>query len=815
MRISLDWLSDYIQVPFTPDDLAHRLTMLGIEVEAIERPGERMDKVVVGEVLEVTPHPNADKLRLARVSIGEGEPLRIVCGAPNVRAGLKVAVATIGANLGEGFIIKKSKIRGETSEGMICSERELGVSDKHEGIWELPDDLAVGAPLAEALSLDDTIFEIGITPNRADCLSHVGIMREIHAITGGWVSVPEVKIADAGGAIAKEVRVSLPEPDLCPRYIAKLVKGVTVAPSPDWLKRRLESVGLRPRNNVVDVTNFVLMECGHPLHAFDFSTVANGHVVVRTAGGFAEDYVTLDGKRRKLPATALLIADETKPLGIAGIMGGGNSEISESTRDVLIESAYFNPSSIRRTAKQLGLSTDASYRFERGTDINVLPYAAARAAELIADLTGGEIVEGVIDEYPKPLPKKTFHFRPARANMLIGMNIPEERMTEIFGRLSIDSSEAGEGQWLLTSPSHRVDLEREEDAIEEIARFVGYDEIPTSTFERAPLGAMRDPLKRREFDEIVRSTLLSIGATECVSVPLVSAKDAKQFSEAPVELINPLNIEKDRMRPSIAINLLDAARHNERFGAEGQRMFEMGNVFQYHPEKQMLGHVRETTEIGVLISGIQEPKTPYNAEAIKADLFLLRGITDGLAGRTGIGKLDYRAASASFLESTECLDVFAGSRADQSCARKVGVIGKLSQHLAKDHDLRESVWLALLDHGAIYELARAGRLAPAAVKPLPKYPGVERDLAIVLKREVAATQVEEAIRAGSVGGLLRGVRLFDEFQSPEMKSAGERSLAFHLTFRSDERTLEEHEVDNLIILIIKRLEGELHARLRA
>ncbi len=348
MRISLNWLSDYISIPFTPDELSDRLTMLGLEIEAIERVGGAWDKVVVGEVIEVTPHPNADKLRLTKVSIGNGEPLSIVCGAPNVRQGLRVAVAIIGADLGGGMVIKKAKIRGEASEGMICSERELGISQNHDGIWELPSETAIGLPLADALGMRDTIFEVGITPNRADCLSHIGIAREIRAITGEQVRLPKVSISAKGGAIAKQVKISLPQPELCPRYVAKLVKGVTIAPSPDWLKRRLEAVGLRPINNVVDVTNFVLMECGHPLHAFDFDVVENGQIEVRTAGGFADEFVTLDGKRRKMPADALLITDGKKPLGIAGIMGGENSEIRETTRNVLIESAYFNPTSIRK-----------------------------------------------------------------------------------------------------------------------------------------------------------------------------------------------------------------------------------------------------------------------------------------------------------------------------------------------------------------------------------------------------------------------------------------------------------------------------------
>ncbi len=813
MRISLNWLSEYISVPFTPDDLAHRLTMLGLEIEAIERVGERWDKVVVGEVMEVTLHPNADKLRMTKVSIGSGEPLSIVCGAPNVRQGLRVAVAMIGADLGGGMVIKKAKIRGESSEGMICSERELGISQHHEGIWELPNETAIGLPLADALGLRDTIFEVGITPNRADCLSHIGIAREVRAITGEPVRLPKVTIEKKEGDIAKQVKISLPQPELCPRYVAKLVKGVTIAPSPDWLKRRLETVGLRPINNVVDVTNFVLMECGHPLHAFDFDVVKNGQIEVRTAGGFADEFVTLDGKKRKMPADALLITDGKQPLGIAGIMGGENSEIRETTRNVLIESAYFNPTSIRRTAKQLGLSSDASYRFERGADFNILEFAAERAAQMIAELAGGEIVEGVLDECAISLKNKTMRFRQTRANSLLGMTIPTERMREIFELLNIDVQNSESTDWLLTAPSYRIDLEREEDAIEEIARIVGYEEIPTSTFEHAPLGGVRDPLKLRDFDALVRTTLISLGASECVSVPLVSAKNALQFHAKPVELINPLNAERDRMRTSIAINLLESASVSQRFGAHGQRIFEIGNVFHYSDKPEQLGHVSEKPELAILISGIQEPKTAYNAEATHADIFLMKGIAESLLGRLGIREFEYSYENSkewgniSFLDSAQRLVATSGMR-------PMGLMGRISSEVTKAYDLRSDVWLALFDYSALYELTKKIVENPPHVKPLAKYPSVERDIAIVLAEAVSAKQVEDLIHAAARPEMLREIRLFDQFQSKEMKSAHERSLAFHLVFRSDERTLEEHEVDELTLMIIKRLEGELHAQLR-
>ncbi len=799
---------EYISIPFPPEELAHRLTMLGLEIESIHRLGEHWDRIVVGEVLEVAPHPNADKLHLAKVSIGKGELLNIVCGAPNVRAGLRVAVAQIGADFGNGFVIKKAKIRGEASEGMLCSERELGISEHHEGIWELPLELSVGAPLADALGIRDVAFEVGITPNRADCLSHIGIAREIRAITGERLRMPKAPIAPAGGAISQQVRVSLPQPELCPRYVAKLVRGVTVKPSPDWLRRKLEAVGLRPINNVVDVTNFVLMELGHPLHAFDFDVVSNGEIVVRTAGGFAEEYTTLDGKLRKMPPDALLITDGKNPLGIAGIMGGENSAINDSTTNVLIESAYFSPDSIRRTAKQLALSTDASYRFERGTDFDILPYAAERAAQLIQELAGGESIEGMIDEYPNRIESKTFSFRPERSDLLMGMSVPTKRMLEVFDRLDIPVKNSHSNHWTLTSPSWRIDLEREEDAIEEIARVIGYEAIPTSTFERTPLPTTREPLAWRTFEELVRSALLTLGASECISSPLVSQRNAKHFHAQPVEIINPINLERDRMRTSIAINLLEAASLNERFQASGQRMFEMGHIFHYSQNPEQLGHIHETTEIGILISGIQEPKNAYNGEAVRADIFLLKGLAEAIVSRLGLRNIEYSQESESqYFTTGEALRMSLGPT-------PIAQLGKLSAIIAKQYDLRNDAWIAFIDASTLYAFACKHFENPPTAKPLPKYPSIERDLALVLKDSISAKSVMDMISSGAPPEVLREVRLFDQFQSKEMKSTHERSLAFHLVFRLEDRTLEEREVDQHINSMIKRLEGELHARLR-
>lgn len=809
MKISLNWLSDYINIPFTPKELDHKLTMLGIEVEAIEDFASKFDKIVVGEVLEVVPHPNADKLRLTRVSTGSGEPLRIVCGAPNVRERLKVAVATIGADLGGGFVIKKSKIRGEVSEGMLCSERELGLSEAHEGIWELSQDLAVGAPLAEALGKSDVIFEIGITPNRADCLSHIGIAREIAVITSQEVRYPSAPSAELGAEVSTLAKVTLQDADLCPRYAARMVRGVKIGPSPAWLKQRMESIGLRSINNVVDVTNFILLELGHPLHAFDFDKITDGHVIVRRAEGFATEFTTLDGKLRKLDREMLLIADSKQPLAVAGVMGGLNSEITDTTTNVLIESAYFHPSSIRRTAKKLGLSSDASYRFERGTDPEIVLLAVNRAADLIQQVAGGEIVGGLIDEYPQPINKKKFAFRPQRANALLGTQIPAIEMHKVLEGLGIEVNGANADEWILEAPTYRHDLAIEEDAIEEVARVIGYDELPTSEHEPTSLPMKGEPLSRREFDQLVRSTLLAIGFNEALSTPLVSGKEADAFGVRPVVVINPLNVEMDRMRPSLAINLLDAARRNERFGQQGQRMFEIGSTFAYADTDQLLGKVKEGWQLGIMLAGVQEQKSPYNTAETKADIYLLASVVKHLLTRLGLREAATVPLSESnIFEAGVALAVKIGST-------QLGAIGKIDPGFAKQYDLRSDTYLALLDHDALYAATRAKYANPTPVKALPKYPAVERDIALVLDHAIQAQQLVLTAQKLVNKDLLESSYIFDEFRSPEMKQKGERSLGIRFRFRSPDRTLEEAEIDSMMNNVVEGLQKELNAKLRS
>ncbi len=817
MKISLRWLSDYISHPFSPQELAAKLTALGIEVDAIEDFASKFSKIVVGEVIEVIPHPNADKLRLTKVTIGNGEPLKIVCGAANVRQGLKVAVATIGADLGEGFVIKKSKIRGEVSEGMICSERELGISESHEGIWELPGEVAVGIPLAQAIGKEDIIFEIGLTPNRADCLSHIGIAREVAVITGNEIKKPEINkeyLSNTKSKASDAATVTISDPNLCPRYAARVVRGVKIAESPAWLKQKLEAIGLRPRNNIVDITNFVLMECGHPLHAFDLSKVKDAHIIVRRADGFAKKFTTLDGKERELDPESLLIADAEKPLAIAGIMGGENSEITDSTTDVLIESAYFNPTSIRRSAKKFGLSTDASHRFERGTDIENVIFAVDRAAALMAEIAGGEVLSGIIDEYPLKQIPKTFSFRPERAGKLLGEEISAGKMESIFSSLHI-GVQNNSSSWQLTSPSWRIDLEQEVDAIEEIARVIGYDDLPVSSEDRIPMMKVRDALPRRKFDSLVRAELTALGFSECLSTPMLAQKQAEIFHSHPVEVMNPLTVELERMRPSILPNLLDIARRNERFGAAGQRMFETGSVFNYADSPQLVDSINERSELALLIKDSLEEKNPYNAKELKADIYFIRAIVEHLLQRFGIhSEVSVDTSSTGnwtnankYFDLKETLFITAENRI-------IAISGKLHSSVEREYDLRSTPFAAVIDYERLYLLAKEKVANPPRILPLAKFPSVERDIAFILQKNIPAEKLIEETRLLIPKELHENIRIFDEFESKEMKAASERSLGIRITLRSETRTLEDEEVDIIVNTIIETLQKKLSARLR-
>ncbi|MEM1269821.1 MAG: phenylalanine--tRNA ligase subunit beta, partial [Bacteroidota bacterium] len=615
MNISHSWLTEYVQPGLAPAELADVLTMLGLEVDEVVQMGPALDGVVVGHVLDARQHPNADRLRVCVVDLGaehnvEGEPVQIVCGAPNVAAGQYVPVATVGTTLmlpsrenpaeHVPVKIKKSKLRGEVSRGMICAEDELGLSEDHAGIMVLDGEPAPGTAFTDYLaahnaSSNDSIYDIALTPNRPDATSHFGVARDVAAVLDVELSKPAVELPTVGGAAAERISVQIEDPAGCPRYTAMVIDGVTIGPSPQWLQDRLTAIGLRPINNVVDVTNFVMHEIGQPLHAFDAAELSGNTIIIRAAEA-DEPFTTLDEKERTLPAGTVLICDAERPVAVGGVMGGLNSEVTDSTKTVVLESAYFDPSRIRKASKALALQTDASYRFERGVDPNGAAWAAARAAALIAEVAGGTVVDGIVDVYPEPIEPLTLTLRPARIKRIFGVDVPADEAAAYLNRLGIDTdtedtdtedtdtedteTEAG-GVLTCRVPTFRPDIEREIDLIEEVARMYGYDNLPRPAGLYVPYQPpQRDPVESLRSE--VLTTLAGLGFRETYSNSLLPKSTAEQFAngESVVETLNPISQDMAAMRPSLLPGLLQAAGHNANHGQSAVRFAELGHVFR-------------------------------------------------------------------------------------------------------------------------------------------------------------------------------------------------------------------------------------------
>jgi len=575
MKISLNWLKEYIDLSnISTDEIVSHLTMSGLEVEDVVDQNKIYQRFIVGLVKETEKHPNADKLSVCKVFDGKNE-LQVICGAPNVQAGQKVVFAPIGTLIPNGdFEIKKAKIRGIESHGMICAEDELLLSDDHSGIMVLDEKNIVGEKISEALNLNDVIFEIAITPNRPDALSHIGVARDLAAIFNRELKMPEIKLDEKGDNISSLASVEVEDIKNCPRYVAKVVTGVQIKESPQWLKKKLENIGLRPINNIVDITNFILHEIGQPLHAFDLDRLNDKKIFVKSTKSETR-FVTLDAKERKLPSNTLMICDGKKEVAIAGVMGGENSEITSSTKNILIESAYFNPSSIRKTSKSLGLSTDASYRFERGTDPNITKFAAERAAQLISELADGKVAKGMIDVYPEVILPKEIKLRFSRTSKILGYDIPSEKIKTILSRLGLALKVVDDDTLLISVPTFRPDIEREIDLIEEIVRINGYDNIPTVTKINISLEEKSDDTA---FDEALRQAATSLGFFEMINNPLQSEQQAKLSGNA-IRIANPLSADMEYLRTSLLPGALITVAKNIRQGVKDLKLFEIGDVF--------------------------------------------------------------------------------------------------------------------------------------------------------------------------------------------------------------------------------------------
>jgi len=643
MIVTYNWLKEFVDFNLSPEELAHLLTMLGLEVEGMRTIGSDMDDIIVARVEEKAQHPNADKLSLCKVDNGR-EILSVVCGAQNFKAGDMVALAQIGAVLPGDFRIKKSKIRGEESCGMLCSERELGLSAESDGIMILDPQSRVGVPLFESLGLKDAIFEIGLTPNRADCLSVIGIAREIGAKLGTKVRYPGHGVPEEGPPVELSASVQVEDSVGCPRYTARFVSGCTIGPSPAWMVNRLTAVGMRSINNVVDITNYVLLEYGHPLHAFDFKLLAGGKIIVKRAGE-GDTFTTLDGQERALCPEDLTICDGEKAVALAGIMGGQNSEINDATTDILIESACFDPTMVRRTSKRLGIHTESSHRFERGADVGNLTRALDRAAALMAELAGGRVSTGILDIYPQPAAPRCITLRLERVNQMLGLDISAAQVESILLNLEFDVTATGDGLFSVTVPTFRVDIEREIDLIEEIARLNGYENIP-ATMPRVRINAER-PSRRRALELKVRDLLVSNGLSEIVNYSFInpSSIDKVLLGEDDtrrnmVPILNPLTEEQSVMRTSLLPGLLEVASRNASFRLMDLQLFEMRRIYLAAEGAELPD---EPLHAAGLLTGARD-QAGWNRGRESVDFYDVKGIVENIVAALNLSDVSYNAS---------------------------------------------------------------------------------------------------------------------------------------------------------------------------
>ncbi len=814
MKVTLNWLKQYVDFNWSPEELTERLTMLGLEVEGVQKISGAFDGIVVAQVITRDKHPGADKLSVCRVKDGTGER-QIVCGAQNFKAGDKVPLILPGASLPmkagdkEPFTIKVGKIRGVESHGMMCSHEELGLDPesighkKENGLLLLREDAKVGQPFGGYLgrSGSDVVYDLEVTPNRPDLNSVIGIAREIAAATGNELKIPTIQFLNTESEpINGLVSVQNDEPELCPRYTARIVRQVKVGPSPDWLKSILEKVGLRSINNVVDVTNYVMLESGQPLHAFDYHLLkASGtntpKIVVRRANE-GEKFTTLDGKERTLTNQMLLIADETQAVALAGVMGGKNSEINDQTVDVLIESAYFKPQNIRATSKKLELRTDSSYRFERGGDVGICDWASRRTAQLICDLASGQVLGHAIDHFPNPpTPKQiTLHF--AKSKDLLGIGISHSEQVSSLVKLGMAAAEQSPGVCTFTIPSWRVDMKREVDLIEEVGRLYGIEKIP-STPPRGALGA-------NEFDSVydqigdVRRILTGLSLNESQGQTLVAKEDCRVSPESIVALANPLSSDMDVLRPSLLPGLLNILRHNVSRKNTDIALFEIGRVFT-----NVNGQTKENRSVAIAITGQRAlPFWSGGERDAKFDASDLKGLVEDLLEQFGLRGIAFGKrveSTALFLESAA---VTLGGKFP------LGELGQLLPALAKKNDLRDGVFLAEFN----LDLLLSKRSAGKSFRQLPQFPSSRRDVAMLVPEATTHDAVLQTVKQSKAANL-ESVELFDVFRGQGVPD-GQKSLAYAFTYRAADKTLTDVDVNAAHEKIVANLQQQLAAVMR-
>jgi len=784
MKIPFSWLREFVEIDLGPHEVGEILTMGGVEVEGVEEVGAQFKGVVVGRVLKVWPHPRAERLFLCEVELPQ-RVVKVVCGAPNVKEGLKVPMALPGTEL-PGGTVQRREIRGEPSEGMICSEQELGLAPESAGIMVLEPDAPLGMDLEEYLQMKDHLLDLSPTPNRGDCLSVLGVAREVAALTGVPLRLPQTELKEEETPVEDLISVEIHDPDLCSRYTARYLWDIKVGPSPLWMCLRLERSGVRAINNVVDITNYVMLELGQPLHAFDYDRLRGGRIVVRRAQE-GERFVTLDGKERFLDAETLLICDAEGPVAIGGVMGGLDSEIEEDTRRVLLESAFFSPSSIRRTSRALRLQTESAYRFERGVDPELAPYASARAAHLMARYAGGKVARGLVDVYPRPLRPPEVEMRLQWVNAFLGLELSEEEVEEYLRRLGMQGRRKGKGRWVVVPPSYRFDIKEEVDLAEELGRLKGYQAVPEEPPRLLPLPREEG---RRWALKALKDLMVGYGFYEVITYAFISPRslEALGISSEALCLLNPLSEEQSVMRTTLLPGLLETARWNLHHGNRDLRIFELRKV--YLPREGDLPQEREV--LAALAMGDFYPPW-WREKGRPADFFLMKGCIEGLMARLHLPKADFVPT-----EGVPYLHPGQGAVVRLE-GEEVGVVGRLHPEVAASFELAE-VFLFELQLEPLLERAKPyGRFSP-----LPKHPALYRDIALLVDEEVPAAEVYGLVARCGLPYIER-VEIFDCYTGPPIPK-GKKNLALRLFLRAPERTLTDEEADEVQRELINRLQ---------
>jgi len=811
MQVSWKWLTELIDLNIEPAQLARRMTMSGVAVETIEDLNKGVQGVVVGLITEVEKHPQADKLLVCRVMTGKDEEKTIITGADNVRVGQKVPVAGPGSLLAGGKKIEITSIRGVESAGMLCSAEELGIdADKllpedREGIYILEEDMPVGEDVVRLLGLDDVVLELELTPNRADCLSMLNVAAEVAALTGGKLHFPKIVESTGETECAALTSVKIEEPELCARYVARIIRNVRIGPSPLWLRHRLLAAGVRPINNIVDITNYVMLEMGQPLHAFDYDTLAENRIVVRRARP-GEELLTLDGQKRALSPEMLVIADADRPVGLAGVMGGLDTEITGSTATILLEAAFFNGPSIRRTSQALGLRSEASLRFEKGVDLERVRLAADRAVQLMTELGAGTAVPGHVDCFPAPESKYPVTLRLDRVNRILGTDLDEGAVEDILTSLQINIVEKENGNWLVCTPSYRRDLDKEIDLIEEVARLHGYDKIPTTlpcgpTTQGAKTWNQRIRLKAGELMtvqglyEIIAFSFINPRHFDWLRLP-----SGHPLREA-VTVKNPLSEEQGVMRTTLLPGLLDTIKRNINRMNRNVSLYETGKIYLPAGFTGQGTLPEERWVLGAAATGEKEKSWAYPKMAY--DFYYLKGVAENVISGLGIKKVAFCAVhDLPWYHPGRSAAILVNDK-------EAGTIGEIHPLVLENYGIDQSTAAFFLDLDLL-----AGETAEGInYQPIPRYPAVSRDLAVIIPEQVATSELVGAIREGREG-LLKEIRLFDLYRGKQIKT-GYKSMAFSLTWQAEDRTLTDDEVNRLHQDIMGDLAIKLGAEIRA